>query len=291
MDVHSQTHPPGIPGDAATGKADLLAAFVGPNHQAHYQAVFDRFEREGGWISWHWPACFVTWGWLAYRKMWAWFFIYWLVFPFIVTVLAVFLGALNGLLGALVYIAGMFLVPPLFANRLYYQHATSKLRRVRFAHRDPQSQAAEAARLGGTSVAAAVIVGVVSGLVVPAAILAAIAIPAYQDYTVRAQVAESLVEATPVKLSVSEYYYTHQRMPGGIEDLAPDGAPVEGSAMIRSIEVQQGEIVLTLGGQADGGLHGARVLFTPILDGQMLRWSCRSPDIPQNRLPSACRER
>ena len=44
-------------------------------------------------------------------------------------------------------------------------------------------------------------------------ILAAIAIPAYQDYTVRAKVSEALAFASEAKASVSEYYATSGAMP------------------------------------------------------------------------------
>lgn len=44
-------------------------------------------------------------------------------------------------------------------------------------------------------------------------ILAAIAIPAYQDYTIRAKVTEGLSTVAPAKTSVSEYYITQAIMP------------------------------------------------------------------------------
>jgi type IV pilus assembly protein PilA len=44
-------------------------------------------------------------------------------------------------------------------------------------------------------------------------ILAAIAIPAYQDYTIRAKVTEGLNAVAPAKQSVAEYYITVGKMP------------------------------------------------------------------------------
>ncbi len=46
-------------------------------------------------------------------------------------------------------------------------------------------------------------------------ILAAIAIPAYQDYTVRTQVTEGLNIAAPVKVAYGEFIAAHGRLPGG----------------------------------------------------------------------------
>ena len=49
-------------------------------------------------------------------------------------------------------------------------------------------------------------------------ILAAVAIPAYQDYTIRAQVSEGLTLAGQAKSAVSEYYSEHGAWPNGNED-------------------------------------------------------------------------
>ena len=47
-------------------------------------------------------------------------------------------------------------------------------------------------------------------------ILAAIAIPAYQDYSVRAKVSEAIATVTPAKLSVAEYYSSETTLPTDI---------------------------------------------------------------------------
>ncbi|MGI0117383.1 pilin [Zooshikella sp. RANM57] len=44
-------------------------------------------------------------------------------------------------------------------------------------------------------------------------ILAAVAIPAYQDYTVRAKMSEAVLALTPAKMSVSEFYLSQGSMP------------------------------------------------------------------------------
>ena len=46
-------------------------------------------------------------------------------------------------------------------------------------------------------------------------ILAAIAIPAYQDYTIRAQVSEGLTLASDIKAGVAEYRGADRRLAGG----------------------------------------------------------------------------
>ena len=63
-------------------------------------------------------------------------------------------------------------------------------------------------------------------------ILAAIAIPQYQNYVARAQMAEALVLMTPIKLAVAEHYSTSGQTPSRdeLEDLTGlEAADFEGS--------------------------------------------------------------
>ena len=64
------------------------------------------------------------------------------------------------------------------------------------------------------------------GLIVTIAmigILAAIAIPAYQDYTIRAQVSMALQAAAPVQTSVTEYIVQTESAPLSMTDLGYPG--------------------------------------------------------------------
>ncbi|HEZ2202577.1 TPA: pilin [Neisseria meningitidis] len=49
-------------------------------------------------------------------------------------------------------------------------------------------------------------------------ILAAVALPAYQDYTARAQVSEAILLAEGQKSAVTEYYLNHGKWPGDNSD-------------------------------------------------------------------------
>ncbi|HFA8078884.1 TPA: pilin, partial [Neisseria gonorrhoeae] len=64
-------------------------------------------------------------------------------------------------------------------------------------------------------------------------ILAAVALPAYQDYTARAQVSEAILLAEGQKSAVTEYYLNHGKWP---ED--NDKAGVASSAEIKGKYVQ-----------------------------------------------------
>jgi Tfp pilus assembly major pilin PilA len=144
-----------------------------------------------------------------------------------------------------------------------------------------------------------------SGVAV-AGILAAIAIPAYQDYTVRAQVSEGLALAAGVKVAVAEHYATAGRLPRHGAELGLDGVELAGR-YTAAIEVVNGAIVITYGNEAQVVLQGSKLTLTPWLaaDGRLV-WSCGNAapgpglrplsdgapptDVLNQHLPSACRE-
>ena len=65
--------------------------------------------------------------------------------------------------------------------------------------RHVRSRVARRAAQGFTLIELMIVVAIIG-------ILAAIAIPAYQDYTIRSKVSEGVVGASPAKTAVSEYY-------------------------------------------------------------------------------------
>ena len=80
-------------------------------------------------------------------------------------------------------------------------------------------------------------------------ILAAIAIPAYQDYTIRAQASEGLTLASATKAAISEYFADKGTWPTddgtGGGDLGWDSVP--NGKYVESIEVNTGVITVTYG--------------------------------------------
>ena len=100
---------------------DALAAYVGPKNAEYYAKHFEKF-RQGGSISWNWPAFFLSTVWLLYRKLWLLAFLYWFVLPISLSIIS---GAIStagdpatGVLfyyGAYVLIG--FVLLPMYANR------------------------------------------------------------------------------------------------------------------------------------------------------------------------------
>src|SRR5579871_4733258 len=80
-------------------------------------------------------------------------------------------------------------------------------------------------------------------------ILAAIAIPAYQDYTIRSQVTEGLNLAGAVKTSVAEFYANNGAWPVGLVGNAPalGYTNLPSGKYVASVDVATGTIIITYG--------------------------------------------
>jgi type IV pilus assembly protein PilA len=135
-------------------------------------------------------------------------------------------------------------------------------------------------------------------------ILAAIAIPAYQDYTIRAQVTEGLNLASAVKAGVAEAYANTGNWPGTLAAAGLDNAPA--GKYVNSVGVSgTGIITITYGSQANTNINGRTLILTPALSANNdVAWVCgdhatpsgvsaaTSPaagDLPQKYRPQVCR--
>jgi len=274
-------------------QGDLTLAYVGPKNADFYARKFEKFKSGGGAISWNWPAFFISSVWLLYRKMWLLALLYWFVMPFVLTFIGGMVSAAvdpgTGLLAyyGLYFLIG-FILLPMFANRLYYGHAKSKARKVAAITSSEQQQSAELDRIGGTSSVALVVVPVF--LIIMIGILAAIAIPAYQDYTIRAQVSEGLNLAAGAKAAVTEYYQDNGAFP---EDNETAGLAEPGwisGSYVTSVVVDDGTVVVTYGGNAHVILTDKTLVLSPAaLSSGTVTWECYSTEIQPKHLPAACR--
>lgn len=271
---------------------NLLAAFVGPKNAHYYEQKFAGFEAGGGAASWNWPAFFVSWFWLMYRKMWAWSFAYWLGLPIVLTAASAAISAAvspeaGGSFYYIAYVVVTFILVPMFANHLYYQHAQKKIAKVAATSLSAEQQGQEVARLGGTSNVVIIIIPVI---VIIIGILAAIAIPAYQDYTIRAQVSEGLNISGQAKAAVVDSYRDAQVLPVDNATAGLPDATVLSGLYVASVEVSDGVVVVTYGNNAHALISGQTLVLEPdVSASDYVQWTCYSPDIAAKHLPSACR--
>jgi type IV pilus assembly protein PilA len=104
-------------------------------------------------------------------------------------------------------------------------------------------------------------------------ILAAIAIPAYQDYTIRSQVTEGLNLASAVKAGVSEFYANQGSWPTTMSDLGNSSDP--SGKYASDLTIATGTINITYGGQANKNIGGSILSLRPrtSLNGDVV-WLC-----------------
>ena len=124
-------------------------------------------------------------------------------------------------------------------------------------------------------------------------ILAAIAIPAYQNYTIRAQVSEGLSLADGAKTAMSEFYTNRGYFPNANSSagLAADTA-ISGN-YVSSVTVSGGIITMTYSGpKVNTNISGKTLeLSASTTGGGSIRWTCKGNGtgaIPSQYLPSSC---
>lgn len=127
------------------------------------------------------------------------------------------------------------------------------------------------------------------------AILAAIAIPQYQDYTKRAKVSEGLVLADAAKLAVTETYQTKGTWPSSN---AAAGYQTGKSTYVSEVAIdnsQPGRIKVTFQ-HIGSGVDGTYLYLTPTSSGGAIQWACNNSqswgtagNIPSKYVPATCR--
>ncbi len=105
-------------------------------------------------------------------------------------------------------------------------------------------------------------------------ILAAIAIPAYQDYTIRAQVTEGLNLASAVKTGVAESFANTGEWPADF-DAAGGGADLPSGKYVSSVDVLNGTITITFGNEVNATIDTATLGLQPVLSANNdVVWLC-----------------
>ena len=126
-------------------------------------------------------------------------------------------------------------------------------------------------------------------------ILAAIAIPAYSDYTIRAQVSEGLTLAGGAKAAVSEFVMDTGRFPS-TNALAGLSAPadIDGKYTTSvSVEAALGQIQITYGGtDAHTNITGNTLVLSAVTTAGSVVWSCPAAggDVDARYRPATCRQ-
>ncbi|HEZ6333928.1 TPA: pilin [Neisseria meningitidis] len=139
-------------------------------------------------------------------------------------------------------------------------------------------------------------------------ILAAVALPAYQDYTARAQVSEAILLAEGQKSAVTEYYLNHGKWPGGNSSAGVATSSKIKGKYVKEVTVANGVVTATMASSnVNNEIKDKKLsLWAKRQDGSV-KWFCGQPvtrttasadavkadtdkKIDTKHLPSTCRD-
>ncbi|EMT0188727.1 pilin [Neisseria gonorrhoeae] len=141
-------------------------------------------------------------------------------------------------------------------------------------------------------------------------ILAAVALPAYQDYTARAQVSEAILLAEGQKSAVTEYYLNHGEWPENNTSAGVASASDIKGKYVKEVKVEKGVVTATMASSnVNKEIQGKKLsLWAKRQDGSV-KWFCGQPvtrddkandtvadaagndgKIDTKHLPSTCRD-
>src|SRR5690349_9664169 len=110
------------------------------------------------------------------------------------------------------------------------------------------------------------------------AILAAIAIPAYQDYVIRTQVSEGMSLADGAKTAVAEFYTNTGRLPAGNGSAGLSSAGSINGQYVSQVSISDGQIIAQYNGpKANSAIKNTSSTLTlsPVTHTGSVEWHCQ----------------
>lgn len=124
-------------------------------------------------------------------------------------------------------------------------------------------------------------------------ILAAVALPAYQDYTVRAKASELILAASTSKNSLSEFAQTKNRMPASVSFTPDDSTGSNYVGGVGYSKTSDSVGVVTVTGKGDTALTGKKLILTGTVQSNgQVTWVCApatTDGISPKYLPASCK--
>ncbi|HEZ2633986.1 TPA: pilin [Neisseria meningitidis] len=140
-------------------------------------------------------------------------------------------------------------------------------------------------------------------------ILAAVALPAYQDYTARAQVSEAILLAEGQKSAVTEYYLNHGTWPGDNSNAGVASSSTIKGKYVKEVTVANGVITAEMKSSGvNKEIQGKKLSLWAKRQAGSVKWFCGQPvtrndtandevtadtdnnGINTKHLPSTCRD-
>jgi type IV pilus assembly protein PilA len=124
------------------------------------------------------------------------------------------------------------------------------------------------------------------------AILAAIAIPAYQDYAIRAQITEGMSLATGAKTAVWDYVSNTGRFPSNNQSAGLAKSTSIAGNYVSSVDVTGGLVKVTFQtSKANSHINTGQFLaLSPVSYSGSITWTCTKSTVDPKYLPTSCRQ-
>lgn len=122
-------------------------------------------------------------------------------------------------------------------------------------------------------------------------ILAAVALPAYQDYTVRAKMSEVVLAASTCRATVTELTASGASLPASGK-WGCEVASGSGTKYVESVATNEiGAARVTTQGFSSSAIDGKTVFLVPdVVSGVIRAWKCGPGTLDQKYLPGTCRD-
>jgi len=121
-------------------------------------------------------------------------------------------------------------------------------------------------------------------------ILASVAVPAFQSYSVRSQVSEGMTLSGPVQYAIAEFWYDNGGFPTDNADAGIGAAAEYSGNYVAAVTVNGADVEITFGNDASAQISGEIVVLTAVPNGGSLNWTCASGGVIQDQLlPANCR--
>ena len=120
-------------------------------------------------------------------------------------------------------------------------------------------------------------------------VLATVALPAYQTFSIRAQVSEGLNLTGPVTRAVAEYHMDNGDFPADNTAAAVEAPGAYRGGYVISITVNGAAIDIMYGNRAHAEIRGRIVTLTGVVNNGSFQWNCSSAAIRDAYLPATCR--
>ena len=121
-------------------------------------------------------------------------------------------------------------------------------------------------------------------------ILASLSIPAYQSYTIRAQISEGLSLAGPLQNGIATFYNENVTFSVDNAEAALETPVSYAGNYVESMSINNGVIEILYGNNANAQINGQTVIVTAIPNDGSVAWDCATGGVILNEyLPTSCK--